>query len=82
MAVTDLFIQRGDLAGREDQFQDALRRLPGVQSVGRVEEPQGSGTAEVCVRVTIDTETTNAVILRDALQREGFTVLSASEEQT
>lgn len=75
----DLFIQQADLTGKEGRFRDTLTRLPGVRAVGSITAPEGSPSAEASVRVDYDPGTTNPLILRETLQREGFTVLSASE---
>ena len=76
----DLFIQQGDLVGQEARFREALAHLPGVRAVGEIGGPERERAAEASVRVDYDPETTNPLILREALQRAGFTVLSAAED--
>ncbi|MBA2446504.1 MAG: hypothetical protein H0V51_00580 [Chloroflexi bacterium] len=74
----DLLIQSGDLVGRETQLREALRRLPGVTSVGEL--ARDAASIEARIRVEFDAGATNPLIMKDALSREGFTILSASEE--
>jgi hypothetical protein len=74
----DLFIQSGDVVGKEAQLQEALRRLPGVTSVGELTGDTES--VEARIRVEFDAGETNPLIMKDALAREGFTIMSASEE--
>lgn len=73
----DLFLERDDVVGREAQLEQALRSMPGVASV-RIVQPPGE-TAEAGVRVEFDAAVTNPVILRQALAKQGFAVLSAAE---
>lgn len=74
----DLLIQWGDVVGKETQLQEALRRLPGVTSVGAVSRDTDS--IEARIRVEFDAGATNPLIMKDALARDGFTIMSASEE--
>ncbi len=73
----DLFLERDDVVGREAQFEHALRSMPGIISV-RIVQPPGE-TLEAGARVEFDASVTNPVILREALAKQGFTVLSAAE---
>ena len=57
---------------------EALRRLPGVTSVGAVSQDEQSVQARI--QVEFDPGETNPVIMKDALEQEGFTVTSAGEE--
>lgn len=74
----DLLIQSGDVVGKETQLRESLRRLPGVISVGELSRDAES--VEARIRVEFDAGQTNPLIMKDALAREGFTVMSAAEE--
>jgi hypothetical protein len=74
----ELYIQAADVAGEESRFREALRRLPGVKSVGELSQDDES--IEARVRVEFDARETNPLLMKDALEREGFTIMSAGEE--
>jgi carbon monoxide dehydrogenase subunit G len=76
----ELLIQRAQVVGRVEQLREALRALPGVQRVGTIDEDVAS--IEARVSVDFDPGVTNPVVLREALARAGFTVLSAAETTT
>ncbi len=62
------------------QLEDALRALPGVQRVRTIDENVSSIAARV--RVDFDAAVTNPPVMREALARDGLTVLSAAETTT
>jgi hypothetical protein len=72
----ELFLERDDVVSRQAQLEALLCQQPGVHSFQVV--AHDDPTVEVCLRVAIDPEVTNPVILKEALAREGFTVLSAA----
>jgi len=83
MALKDaeLFVQAQDLVGdREALFEDALRQIPGVRFVSPRSQPGPS--VEACVQIAFDPALTNPVIIKEALGRLGFNVLSARESDT
>jgi hypothetical protein len=83
MALMDaeLFVQAEDLIGdREALLENALRELPGVQFVS--ERHQSGPSVEGCVQIAFDPQVTNPVIIKEALGRRGFNVLSARESES
>jgi len=74
----ELFIQYADAAGREAWVRATLRQVPGVLSAAPL--PAGDGAGGVPLRVEFDPGRTNPIIMRAALARDGFTVLSAADE--
>ena len=74
----ELFIQGGDVAGQEERLVRVLQELPGVRSVGTI--AQDDISVEAKVEVEFDPEETNPLLMRDALEEQGFTILSAAEE--
>ena len=77
----ELFVQAEDLVGdRAALFEDALRQMPGVRFVSERHQPGPS--VEACVQIAFDPELTNPVVLKEALGRLGFNVLSARESDT
>ncbi len=75
-----LLIQQEDAIRRTGQLRETLGHLAGVQAVG--EPAPVPDSAEMRVHVDFDPGTTNPVVMREALARDGFTVLSAGETTT
>ncbi len=75
--IAELYIQRADLQGREAECARLLRQMPGV--LGAQMAGSDPESIELRVRVEFDPGATNPVVLREALERAGFTVMSAAE---
>jgi hypothetical protein len=76
--VAELYLQRAAAVGRGAALERALRRVPGVLDVGLPREDDQS--IEMRVRVRFEPGRTNPLLMRDALEAQGFTVLSADEQ--